>query len=148
MSMAIVAALGGIATALALLGAARLAPLVRLDADSFRYLMAIVYTDALLAIPYAHLRMTNRAARYATLKITFVVISIALNVFLIGNLHWGVSAIFFANLSANLCVLVLFLGDIVRLVRPALLSGAPWRPLWAYALPVMPDPVPHAGRRY
>ena len=138
MSTAVVAAIGGVATALALLGAPGLAPLVRLDVDSFRYLMAIVYTDALLAIPYAHLRMTNRATRYAALKVAFVVISIALNVFLIGNLHWGVPAIFFSNLAANLVVLALFLGEIGRLFRPGLLRGAPWGALWAYALPVIP----------
>ena len=138
MSLAVVAAIGGLGTALAMLGTSWLAPLVRLDAESFRYMMAIVYTDALLAIPYAHLRMTNRATRYATLKILFVVISIALNVFLIGQLHWGVPAIFFSNLAANLVVLALFLGEIGRFFRPGLLRGAPWGALWAYALPVIP----------
>ncbi len=138
MSMAVVAAIGGVATVFAILGTSWLARLVRLDAVSFRYLMAIVYTDALLAIPYAHLRMTNRAMRYATLKITFVLISIALNVFLIGSLHWGVSAIFLSNLAANLLVLALFLGEIGRFFRPGLLRDAPWGALWAYALPVIP----------
>ena len=35
-------------------------------------------------------------------------------------------------------ILTLFAPEVVRLVRPSLLAGAPWRPLWAYALPVMP----------
>jgi O-antigen/teichoic acid export membrane protein len=76
--------------------------------------------------------------RYASLRILFVVVSIALNIVLIGSLHWGVSAIFFANLAANLVLLALFLVDIYRLVRPRLLREAPWPALWAYALPVMP----------
>ncbi len=138
MSMAMVASIGGMATALALLGAPRLALFVRLDTDSFRYLMAIVYTDALLAIPYAHLRMTNRATRYVALKTAFVLVSLALNFFLIGQQHWGVSAIFFSNLVANLILLALFLGEIGRFFRPGLLRGAPWGALWAYALPVIP----------
>jgi O-antigen/teichoic acid export membrane protein len=138
MSLAVVAAIGGMATALALFAAPWLARLARLDADSFRYLMAIVYTDALLAIPYAHLRMTNRATCYATLKILFVFISLAMNVYLIGQLNWGVSAIFFSNLVANLVVLALFLGEIGRFFRPGLLRDAPWGALWVYALPVIP----------
>ena len=138
MSMSVVAAIGGALTALALVASPWLAPFTRLDVTSFRYMMAIVFTDALLTVPYAHLRMTNRALRFAALRLLFVGISIALNFFLIGYLHWGVSAIFFSNLAANLAVLALFLGEISRLFRPGLLSGAPWRPLWAYALPVIP----------
>ena len=138
MSFLVVAAIGGAIAALGFAATPALAPLARLDATSFRYMMAIVYTDALLAVPFAHLRMTNQSMRYAVLRILFVAISIALNIVLIGHLHWGVSAIFFANLSANLCLLALFLADIYRLVRPSLLAGASWKPLWAYALPVMP----------
>ena len=138
MATAMVAVVGSVVMALALLGTPWLAKVVRLDAVSFRYLMAIVYTDALLAIPYAHLRMTHRSVRFATLKIAFVAISIVLNLFLIGQLHWGVQAIFFSNLSANIVVLALFLGEIGRFFRPGLLQGAPWGALWAYALPVIP----------
>jgi O-antigen/teichoic acid export membrane protein len=138
MSMGMVAAIGGATTAVMLAATSWLSPVVRLDAQSFRYLMAIVYTDALLSIPYAHLRMTNRAMRFAALKVAFVLISIALNVFLIGYRGWGVAAIFLSNLVANLIVLALFLGEIGRFFRPGLLRGAPWRPLWAYALPVIP----------
>lgn len=138
MSMSVVAAIGGAITALGLVATPWLAPFARLDTSSFRYVLAIAYTDALLAVPYAHLRMTGRAMRFAVLRFLFVVISIALNVLLIGYRHWGVSAIFFSNLAANLAVLALFLGEIYRFFRPGLLSAAPWRSLWAYALPVIP----------
>lgn len=138
MCMGIIALAGGAVTALALVGASSLAPLARLDPGSFRYMMAIVYTDALLAVPFAHLRMSGRAVQYALLKFLFVVISVVLNVVLIGTMHWGVSAIFFANLSANLVLFALCFGNVARLFRPSLLREAPWRRLWAYALPVMP----------
>jgi O-antigen/teichoic acid export membrane protein len=82
--------------------------------------------------------MTNQSMRYAVLRILFVAVSVALNIVLIGRLQWGVSAIFFANLAANLTLLALFTVDLSRLVRPSLLRGAPWPALWAYALPVMP----------
>lgn len=101
-------------------------------------MIAIVYTDALLAVPYAHLRMTNRSVRYASLRLAFVGVSIGLNVLLIGHLHRGVESIFVANVAANLIVLACFLFEIALLFRPTLLRGAPWRALWAYALPIMP----------
>jgi O-antigen/teichoic acid export membrane protein len=138
MSFGMVAVIGGVLTAFALAGATPLARLVRLDATAFSYMMAIVYTDALLAVPYAHLRMTGQSVRFAVLRLLFVAVSITLNIVLIGTLHWGVTGIFFANLAGNLVVLALFSRDLLRLCRPALLSGAPWRALWAYALPVMP----------
>ncbi len=138
MSFGMVAVVGGAIAALGMVAAPWLAPLSRLDAGSFRYMIAIVYSDALLAVPYAHLRMTNRSMRYAVFRLLFVGISVGLNVLLIGRLHWGVSAIFLANLVANLVVLALFLGEIFGLFRPALLRGAPWKALWKYALPIMP----------
>jgi O-antigen/teichoic acid export membrane protein len=138
MSFGMVLVVGGAITALAILAAPVLAPLTRLDAHSFRYMLAIVYSDALLAVPYAHLRMTNRALRYALLRLLFIGLSIGLNVVLIARFHWGVEAIFLANLVANLTVLALFLAEIARMFRPGLLGGAPWKALWKYALPIMP----------
>ncbi|HEY2025520.1 MAG TPA: polysaccharide biosynthesis C-terminal domain-containing protein, partial [Gemmatimonadaceae bacterium] len=138
MSFGMVVLIGGAITALMLLAAPWLSAAVRLDVTAIRYTMAIVYSDALLAVPYAHLRMMNRSWRYAILRLLFVVISVALNVVLIGRLHWGVQAIFLANVVANLSVLALFLSEIGRLTRPRLLRGAPWKALWKYALPIMP----------
>lgn len=138
MSFGMVLLAGGLVAALAIALAPWLAPLTPLDARSLRYLMAIVYTDALLAVPYAHLRMTNRSMRYAVLRLFFVAISIALNIVLIGRLHWGVEAIFLANLVGNVVILGFFLREISAFFRPALLRGAPWRALWKYALPIMP----------
>lgn len=138
MAFGMVVLVGGAVTALAMITAPWLAPLAKLDATSFRYMLAIVYSDALLAVPYAHLRMTDRSLRYAILRLLFVGISVALNVYLIGHLHWGVAAIFLANVVANVTVLLLMMGDVVRFVRPSLLRHAPWRALWAYALPIMP----------
>jgi O-antigen/teichoic acid export membrane protein len=138
MSFGAVALLGGILTALAFGMARWLAPLTRLDANAFRFMIAIGYTDALLAVPFAHLRMTGRALRYAAVRLLFVAASLALNIVLIGRLHWGVTGIFAANIAANAGVLVLLAADIVPNVRPALLRGAPWGGLWRYALPLMP----------
>jgi O-antigen/teichoic acid export membrane protein len=137
-SMSVVLAVGGSIAATAFAAARWLAPLLALDPSTFRFLIGIVYSDALLAVPYAHLRMTDRSMRYATLRLLFVALTVALNVVLIGRLHWGVEAIFVANIAGNLVVLVLFLSEIARLFRPARLAQVSWRALWSYALPIMP----------
>ncbi|HYH82788.1 MAG TPA: lipopolysaccharide biosynthesis protein [Longimicrobium sp.] len=138
MSFAIVAVLGAAAVLLGLAAAPWLADALNLPPDGLLYLLGIIYTDALIAVPYAHLRMTGRARRYAVLRLLFVGVSIALNVLLIVVLGWGINAIFLSNLISNLVVLALFTGEISRLFRPHLLRGVQWRPLWAYALPIMP----------
>ncbi|MEO6876829.1 MAG: lipopolysaccharide biosynthesis protein, partial [Gemmatimonadaceae bacterium] len=137
-TMGAVLGVGGMVTLLAVLAGPWVAPVIKLDLTSFRYMMAIVFSDALLAVPYAHLRMTNRSFRYAGLRLLFVGVSVGLNIILIGRLHWGVEAIFLANLAANLVVLALFLGEIARFFRPARLVEAQWGALWKYALPIMP----------
>ena len=138
MPFAIVAAAGAVAMLLGFAGAPWLEGLLNIPRTGLLYLLAIVYTDGLIAVPYAHLRMTGRAKRYAVLRLLFVVISIVLNVVLIAGLGWGVEAIFLANLVANVAVLALFTAEIGRLFRPRLLRGVEWRPLWHYALPIMP----------
>jgi hypothetical protein len=138
MSFGMVVAIGGVITGFAIGAAPWLAPFAKLDVVAFRYMMAIVYTDALLAVPYAHLRMVNRSMRYAVLRLLFVAASIGLNVVLIGHFHWGVEGIFMANLAANLSVLALFIAEIAGLFRPGMLRHAPWRALWKYALPIIP----------
>jgi O-antigen/teichoic acid export membrane protein len=138
MSFAIVAVAGAAAMLLGFLASPWLAKALNIPLDGLLYLLAIVYTDALIAVPYAHLRMTGRAKRYAVLRLLFVAVSIVLNIVLIAKLRWGVEAIFISNLAANLVVLALFSGEIARLFRPRLLRGAEWRPLWHYALPIMP----------
>lgn len=136
--MASIAVFGAVALIIGLTFAARLAPLMKLDVTAFRYMLAIVYTDALLAVPYAYLRMASRSVRYAALRLLYVVISVVLNIVLIGRLHWDVRAIFFANVVANLAVLTLLVAEIGRQFRPGQLAHASWRSLWKYALPIMP----------
>jgi O-antigen/teichoic acid export membrane protein len=138
MSFAIVTVAGAAAVLLGVVAAPWLVDGMKLPPAGYFYLLGIVYTDALIAVPYAHLRMTGRAKRYAVLRLLFVGISVALNVALIAWLRWGLNAIFISNLAANLVVLALFTGEIRKLFRPRLLRGAAWEPLWRYALPIMP----------
>lgn len=137
-SLGAVAILGGVLTAIALAATPWFAPATRLDPLSFQCMVLIGYSDALLAVPYAHLRMSGQAIRYAVLRLLFVAISLVLNIVLIGQLRWDVTGIFLANIVANAAVLLVLGPLIVRMVRPSLFASAPWRSLWLYALPLMP----------
>ena len=136
--MLAVAAIGAVGCVAAWFAAPTLAPLLKLDLSAFRYMMLIVYSDALLAVPYAHLRMLNRAKHYAILRLIFVLASVALNIWLIGRLQWGVSGIFLANVVANVVVLALLLREIAKVFSLREVWSADWRPLWRYALPIIP----------
>jgi O-antigen/teichoic acid export membrane protein len=138
MPFASVLVAGGAGVLLGILATPWIAPALGLPPYAVRYLFAIVYTDGLLAVPYAHLRMTNRSLQYALLRLLFVGLSLAMNIGLIAGAKWGVEAIFLANFASNLVVLLLFIPTIAKLFRPGLLRGSHWKPLWAYALPLIP----------
>ena len=137
-SFAMVLFIGGAIAATLFAAAPWLAPHVRLGVVPFRFMLAIVFGDALMAVPFAHLRMTNRALRYASIQLAYIITSVALNIILIGHLHWGVTGVFMANVLGTVLELFLFVPDIARFFRPRLLRGVHWRPLWSYALPIMP----------
>ncbi|HEX8271150.1 MAG TPA: lipopolysaccharide biosynthesis protein [Longimicrobiaceae bacterium] len=139
LSLAAIAGIGAALLGLGLLAVPWAAGYFGVPPYALRYLLAIVYTDALLSVSWAHLRITGRARRFAGLRLGFVGLSVALNLVLILGLRWGVEAVFLANLAANLVLVALLAPEAARLFRPALLRGHPgWRATWAYALPLVP----------
>ena len=81
-------------------------------------LIFIIATDAFMAIPFAYLRYKNRPWRFATIKLTFIALSIGLNLFFFLVCPWiwrvapeliswfydpefGVGYIFVSNLIGN-----------------------------------------------
>ena len=123
----------------------------------FRWTAWILTIDAILAIPYAKLRVENKALRFALTKLTNILLNVGFNIFFIvfcyhvwsGDLlpnllpwitsfyqpHWGVDYILLANLLANLLMIpVLF----------AISGKFRWgmdkdilKPMWHYALPLL-----------
>ncbi len=117
------------------------------------YLTATLSVDTVLAIPFAQLRLQNRARLFASIKLLQIFLNIFLNVVLLCGFarieaaycppwltSWcsparNVEYVFLANLVANAAVLPLF-GKSLAQVRFRL----PWPPLRAmlvYALPLL-----------
>ena len=100
--------------------------------EYIRWLAVIVGVDAFTSIPFARIRLYNRAGKYAIIRIIEVTVNIGLNLFflLFCPLHTdsefvsmvyregvGVGYVLISNLVATLVKLLLLSGDIVAAFR-------------------------------
>ncbi|TGE09872.1 MATE family efflux transporter [Hymenobacter fodinae] len=147
-------------TALLMWQAPVLLRLLELPPSSERYahwIALILGLDALAAIPFARLRLENKARKFAGIRLTNILISVALNLFFIVfcpdvlsgeyltglqplvervyNPSMGVGYVFLSNLVASFLTLVM-LGRELTDFRFRI-SLAPLRPLLKYAYPIM-----------
>ncbi len=74
-----------------------------------KYMAAILFFDSIVLIPFAYLRLNNKAAKFAVYKIINIVINIALNYYLISVLDMGIEAIFISNLISSAFTLLMLL---------------------------------------
>lgn len=117
----------------------------------------ILALDAISAIPFARLRALNRPGRFATIKLTGVLINIVLNLFfillcphvlehnagspaaklisLIYRPDWGIEYIFISNLIASSITLLLLTPEIA--VTKWKISPALWKKMLFYAFPLL-----------
>lgn len=102
------------------------------------YLTLVMLIDALVAIPFAQLRLTNQPLKFASLKIINVLIIVGLNWYFLKVIYdpaINVGYVFIANLAANSFFILFFLKELFNW-RPALdneLTPAMMR----YAFPIM-----------
>jgi len=66
-----------------------------------RYMAAILFFDSVVLIPFAYLRLNNRALKFSTYKIINIVLNVSLNFILISYFKMGIEAIFISNLAAS-----------------------------------------------
>jgi O-antigen/teichoic acid export membrane protein len=103
-----------------------------------RWLVVIMFMDAIAAIPFARLRYQKKAVRFATGKLINIGILVGLNVYFLKyatNYHPDVALVVLANLGANAFYLFFFAGTLLSW-RPAYdksISPA----MYSYAYPIM-----------
>ncbi len=85
----------------------------------FLLMLGILWFDTLSIVPMAELRLTRRPYMFAALKTLNVFINLALNLYLILSLGYGIEAVFLANFAASFVMTVL-----VWLVTADLLKGS------------------------
>lgn len=69
----------------------------------------IPFTDTLMVIPYAYLRMKRRALAFSLVRFVLIVIAVGLNIYFIVIIKTGIIGVFWAQLIANLIGIVIFL---------------------------------------
>ncbi|MFY0607260.1 MAG: oligosaccharide flippase family protein [Cyclobacteriaceae bacterium] len=116
------------------------------------WLAVILSIDAVVAIPFARLRLEGRAIRFAIFKLTNIGLIIGLNLFFLVFCPWwlsfnesswleyiynpelGVGYVFLSNLVANAVYLLFFAPWFVKL---KLHLGSEWKVMLAYAAPLL-----------
>ena len=120
------------------------------------YLAIILFIDAIVAIPFAKLRLENRPLKFALTRVTVIVLTIFLNIlfliifpgimqgkylsFLQGtvekvyNPETKVGYIFISNLIANACYLPLLYKELFSIRLK--IDWVAFKPILAYALPI------------
>ncbi len=101
------------------------------------YSAFILFFDALALIPFAYLRLNNKATHFTTIKIINIVINVALNFILVLGFKMGLIAIFISNLAASIVTFILLL--------PIVLKNISWKynsklfdELWRFSIPYIP----------
>ncbi len=94
--------------------------------DHILMMVVVVAFDAFLCIPYAYLRHMKRPVRFMTIRMTFILLQVLLNVFFLLACPWihnnypeliswfynpdyGIGYIFLANLIGVLCIFFMFI---------------------------------------
>ncbi|WP_421875195.1 polysaccharide biosynthesis C-terminal domain-containing protein [Marinoscillum sp.] len=116
------------------------------------WLAIILAIDAIVAVPFAQLRLAGRSLMFAGLKLGNILVNIGLNCFFLLFCPWwlashpesivagvyseslGVGYVFLCNLIAN-GLYLLFLPKSVFNISPSL--GTEWKHMLKYALPLM-----------
>lgn len=78
------------------------------------YTALILFFDALVIVPFARLRLKNKAKKFAALKITNIVLNVVLNFVLILVFKLGIVAVFISNLAASIITFILLIPDIYK----------------------------------
>lgn len=102
-----------------------------------RYAGLILFFDALSIIPFAYLRLQNKAAKFAAIKIINVSVNVTLNIVLILVFKMGLVAVFISNLAAS-CLTFIILVPIVINNYTTRRHRELFRELAKFSLPYLP----------
>ncbi len=117
-----------------------------------RYAAWVLFFDAVTLVPYAYLRMENKAGTFAAIRIVNIVLTIVLNVVFLVAFEMRAEGVLLANLIASAFTLIVQLRWIIpnftfsfssRLYKELLRFGLPYLPagLASIAMQVIDRPI-------
>jgi O-antigen/teichoic acid export membrane protein len=101
------------------------------------YVILILLFDTLALVPFANLRLERKAGKFAALKLTNILINLGLNLLFFLKFHWGIEAIFAANLAASAVTLLLLTPEIFKKLQIKI-HGAELKKMLRFGLPYLP----------
>lgn len=101
------------------------------------YSAFILFFDAIALVPFAYLRLRNKAKLFASIKLVNISVNVILNLVLILVLKWGLEAVFISNLAASLLTVLLLSPVIVKNITFKFNSEL-FRELWKFSIPYLP----------
>ncbi len=107
------------------------------DESIIIYSAFILFFDALALIPFAYLRLKNKAKVFASIKLVNISVNVALNLVLILVFKLGLEAVFISNLAASLVTLLLLLPNILKNISFTYHKQL-FNELWKFSFPYLP----------
>ncbi|MDI6780119.1 MAG: polysaccharide biosynthesis C-terminal domain-containing protein [Bacteroidota bacterium] len=101
------------------------------------YSAIILFLDAIVIIPFASLRQTGKAKKFALIKFLNILINVSLNIILLVKFKLGVEGIFISGLAASAMTVVILLSDIFKNFRFDF-SAKLFKELLKFGLPSLP----------
>ncbi|MGB6122116.1 MAG: polysaccharide biosynthesis C-terminal domain-containing protein, partial [Bacteroidota bacterium] len=101
------------------------------------YSAVILLLDGLTIVPFASLRMAGKAARFATIRVTGIVVNVLCNLLFLIEFEMGVEGIFFAGMISSATNLLLLLPTIIPQLELAW-NGRLYEALIRFGLPYVP----------
>ncbi len=93
--------------------------------------------DALVLIPFAYLRITNNAVKFAILRFIAIFFNVILNIIFLMNLKFGVWGVIYAQLISSSVALTIFIPQIIKLLRININFGL-LKQMFIFGLPTLP----------
>jgi O-antigen/teichoic acid export membrane protein len=106
-------------------------------ASFVKYSALILFFDAICLVPFASLRLQNKAVRFTTIKVINIVINVGLNFILVLGFKFGLEAVFISNLAASVVTFILLLPILIKNISFKYNSKL-FDELWRFSLPYVP----------
>jgi O-antigen/teichoic acid export membrane protein len=106
-------------------------------ANLIQYAGWILFFDTLVIVPFAYLRMTNRAKMFAGLRILNIIINVVLTIMMLAFFKMKLEAVFIANLIASAAT-ALMLAWIALPQLTLKLSGRLFKEMLGFGFPYIP----------
>lgn len=105
--------------------------------DIINYVILILFFDTITLIPFANLRLENKASKFAFIKLGNILINLGLNIVLILRLKMGIESIFISNFVASVFSFVMLIPEIIKRFEFSV-SKESLKSMLKFALPYLP----------